>query len=47
MSDPGPPGQNGADPATLERDGMGFAQQAVQHDMAGQTEIAKFYYTVC
>ncbi|XP_052813546.1 calpain-7-like [Mya arenaria] len=36
---------SGADPEQLERDGAGFAQQAVACDHAGQNETAVFYYT--
>lgn len=45
MTDPSFQGNNGADPETLERDGILFAQQAVTCDQKGQVPTAIFFYT--
>lgn len=44
MTEPSAPSFNADDPEFLERDGAGFAHQAVQNDQAGQFEAAAFYY---
>ena len=46
MTDPGFNGNNGADPETLEKDGISFAQQAVTCDQHNQHSMAIFFYTV-
>ena len=46
MTEPSAPSFNADDPEFLERDGAGFAHQAVQNDQAGQFEAAAFYYNV-
>ncbi|XP_053374167.1 calpain-7-like [Mercenaria mercenaria] len=45
MTDPGFQGNNGADPETLEKDGISFAQQAVTCDQQQQHAMAMFFYT--
>lgn len=45
MTDPGFQGNNGADPETLEKDAVTFAQQAVTCDERGQYAMATFFYT--
>lgn len=45
MTDPGFQGNSGADPESLEKDGISFAQQAVTCDQQGQYPMAVFFYT--
>ena len=39
-------GYHGADPTVLEREGMLYAQKAVQFDSAQNFPMAAFYYSV-
>lgn len=46
MAEPGTNGNSDVDPEQLERDGVTFAQKAVNFDQKGQYQMAIFFYTV-